>query len=563
MAKGKSLSGLWLISLFLLLSADLALSKVMQTDGSAASLQGAINNAKVGDTIIVPSGSFTWYKAVTCSKFVHIQGAGSSSTKVSIVFFDSDCLQITPSNDGSIEVSGIAFVQGSGGTANYHHLAAVFDKPGARPVLIHDCAFAVNSNAESCLLWATNGGIIWNCRFSSNDIPNDEGIQLKISAASTQRGDYWQSPSTMGSDDTNGVHNTYIEDCTFTDMLTGAVDTDDNSRSVIRHCTFNNSAIGSHGQETSPWGNRHWEVYNNTFIFTAKGSTPYGGAYPVNLNYWHEVRGGTGVIFGNVMPHIRSQDWGDKAGIILTDFNIRRSSNNISCQTHYPSARQPGQTWIGAKGYAYQGALIDGSGYGTDPVYIWGNTDENSVDPALLDYNPDDCRNNQTVTNYIRLGRDYVLDAKPGYSPYPYPHPLRTGSNASPGASAAPGVKPALRAAPNPTPLRKSTPTSTLRAVPTSPAAPSVTANPVVTPTPNAITAATPGFKYYQWQGKLNYFLQNAVKLDASQIKQIDAFIQSNPPGQMDQFLKNTLKLNANQIKQIDAFIRSIPPRQD
>src|SRR6185437_6671994 len=63
----------------------------------------------------------------------------------------------------------------------------------------------------------------------------------------------WTTPSTMGTNDTSGESNIYVED---------------NCRMVIRHNTFDNSALGSHGADTSAIGNRHFELYENTFIFS-------------------------------------------------------------------------------------------------------------------------------------------------------------------------------------------------------------------------------------------------------------------------------------------------------
>jgi hypothetical protein len=213
-------------------------------------------------------------------------------------------------------------------------------------------------------------------------------------------------------------------------MFLQALNLDDNSRTVVRYNTFNNSGIGSHGQETSPWGVRHYEIYNNTFIFSASGNTPYGNTYPLNLNYWFEIRGGTGVAFNNIVPDISSQAWGAKATWLMYDLNIQRTSNDVSCQTSYPSARQVGQTWIGSGGYSYPGASLDGTGYSMDPLYIWNNSGgSNAQSPSLADY-PDQCGNGQLVANYIVAGRDYILGtAKPGYTPYTYPHPLRTGGS--------------------------------------------------------------------------------------------------------------------------------------
>jgi len=149
-------------------------------------------------------------------------------------------------------------------------------------------------------------------------------------------------------------------------------------------------------------------VYDNVLTFTASGEN-----YPLNLNYFFYVRGGTGVIANNVFPHVGSQMWGQKAEILMTVFNIRRSSQFVPCQTSYPASRQIGRTYR-------NGAML------TDPLYLWGNTGGGNYDnPGIVDYEPDECGNGQLVANYIKAGRDYIIGtAKPGYSAYPYPHPL-------------------------------------------------------------------------------------------------------------------------------------------
>lgn len=66
--------------------------------------------------------------------------------------------------------------------------------------------------------------------------------------------------------------------------------------------------------------------------------------------------------------------------------------------------------------------------YGTDPIYIGGNTGSaigKSSFVGITQYSPDDCKNGQSVGNYIKAGRDYVMDVpKPGWTRYTYPHPL-------------------------------------------------------------------------------------------------------------------------------------------
>jgi hypothetical protein len=557
--------------LFLVLFSVSGLANTIQTDGSAAGVQKAINSAQPGDTVSIPSGTFTWNQSVTLAKGIHLAGTGASDVTCGL----SGALSISFTASGTIEVSGINFSEGSF-TPDYHGLVNIDGASNEQPankgtLLFHDCTFTVNQKGEDCILERTNGGIFYNLTFFSG-YQHNAAIYFKDALEDTHVGDPWQSLSTMGTADTTGLANSYVEDCTFNGLFLQAIDIDDNARVVVRHNTFNDSAIGSDGQETAPWGLRHFEVYNNTFVFHTSG-----GPYPLNLNYWFEVGGGTGVIWGNVMPDIASQQWGAKESISLADLNIQRGSNNVGCQTHYPSARQVGQTWVdGGSGYSYQGAAIDGTGYGTDPLYIWNNTGgSNAQNPGLNDY-PDNCGNGLKVADFIKPGRDYMLAIKPGYTPYPYPHPLRNGQptptpTPTPTPKPTPTPTPTPPPTPTPTPSKKfkindqvvttviaevrstsggallgTQPKGTFGIVNDGPQTaggvnwwniffesgfPSgwvredslALATPTPTPTP------TPSFKYNTWLGELNAHLRQ-MGVSPEWIYDIDEFIESDPP---------------------------------
>ncbi|MBV8587523.1 MAG: hypothetical protein JO308_14630 [Verrucomicrobia bacterium] len=366
-----------------------------QSNGTQADTLGAINACGAGGTVVIPKGTYTWSAGITVSKTVRLNGQAKAGVTIVNNVVGQPLITVATSVQLETEISNLNLVQGSG---NGDHLMVY------APILLHDCYFETNGTVRRSIHWATNGGVIWNCRFYSNR-SDDSGIGFKP----TELNSSWKTNSTMGTADVKGTANTYVEDCTFKDLFLQAMDFDDNSRTVVRHCTFDNSAITSHGQDTSPAGARHWEVYNNVFTFT-----PSGGGYPLNLNYFFYVRGGTGIIANNVIPHIGSQAWGQKSDVSLTVFNIRRSSQFVSCQTKYPAARQIGQSW-------QNGAAV------TDPIYIWGNTGTGNHDhPGIIDYEPDQCGNGQHSADYIKAGRDYVTgSAKPGYTEYPYPHPLR------------------------------------------------------------------------------------------------------------------------------------------
>lgn len=425
-------------------------NNVYQSDGSASDTQAAVNAVPEGGTVQIPNGTYTWSGNVTIlGKTVHLLGQSAGGVTIHNANQSTEILTVNKSTTGYVEVANL-YIDSVTSAPNFTSHLVVLSPDGhaGKPVLLHDCTFvSLNGGVEYAVTWNGNGGVVWNCHFFSggSDI---EGIQFYSDPSD------WTYLETLGTDDTDGTNNTYVEDCDFHNAWTGATNFDDNSRVVVRNCTFDNAAVGSHGQETSPWGVRHFEVYNNTFLYATQGTTPAIDGlqvYPLNLNYWCLIRGGTGVIFDNVMPAILF----DKCAALLAVFSINRL-DQIPCQTSYPAARQVGQGWNGT-GYCYPSVPQDGCGYFTDPLYIWGNSGgaPASSDYVCLDqYSPDECGNGQLIDDYLQQGRDYIVGtARPGYTPYTYPHPLR-GAIGNPTPTPTPTPSPA----PTPTPTRPSPP---------------------------------------------------------------------------------------------------------
>jgi hypothetical protein len=212
----------------------------------------------------------------------------------------------------------------------------------------------------------------------------------------------WGWPSQIGSSD----HTVFIEDNYFfnPDSCSAhnahAVYAQRGGIYVARHNEIHGMNIDSHGF-CATHGTREFEISNNTWI----------GVGNINLYAVMHMRGGTGVIYGNTMTgNITHGYWwedyraqGNGCGGSET-FNVPGYGNvsaSSRCPEGYPCAQQIGR----------------GQNNASDRMYVWANTGNASI------LNP--------APSYIQSGRDYVLNQgpKPGYTPYPYPHPL-TGSTA-------------------------------------------------------------------------------------------------------------------------------------
>ena len=334
--------------------------------------------------------------------------------------FSGDLLPITEQTTGSVEVAGIHFVSGSDGA-----VIRIINASSGRACLIHDCYFEQANDATS-IYANSNRGVVWNCSFPSFPFTT---YRLAIHRPCDGLGISWQTGPTMGMADTTGESNFYIEDCDF-HAYGVSTDFDSNSRQVLRHCTFNNAGLGSHGADTSNFGQRHTEVYDSEMIFNG-----YNNGQTMNMNWWFFLRGGVLIMTDNVMPALASEDYGNKLEVNMTVMNLQRNGGPNPCWgadiagVQYPCPRQVGRGYIdgsdGSDSITFKGEL--------EPCYFWNNTGGSTI--GISDYGAGDCTNPDIGASYIVAGRDYYNDgtAKPGYVKYTYPHPLRTpGSGAPP-----------------------------------------------------------------------------------------------------------------------------------
>jgi hypothetical protein len=399
----------WLLISFvsqMLSTADAQAATLNAASCSTSSVQAAINTAAHGDTVVIPNGTCTWTSGISTSKQITITGQTRGGVVITHSAGGGDLFALKTGASFSTRLSNLTFLAGSG-TGRYLHIGG----PG-KPPLIHDNYFRVpHFQLLHCLRLSRNGGVIYRNTFESLSAGGAGSGCVQVKPESDPIS--WSSASTMGTADTTGTANVYIENNVFNNIFLQAIDCDDNARVVIRANTFNDSGFVCHGADTSPAGARHTEVYDNTFVFHPSGSIN-GVTYPLNLNWWWYVRGGTGVVTGNVMPDIASGTWGNKPEINFIVQQLRRNAGPNACCRSYPCLRQIGQSH-------------NGTSLTTEPLYIWGNTGTGTQVPGLSDYSPNECGGNNTTAQWVQAGRDYVVGvAKPGYTRYPYPHPLTT-----------------------------------------------------------------------------------------------------------------------------------------
>ena len=511
---------------------------VYHSDGSAVSVQALHNAALNGDTITLPTGTFTWTTGVTISKAIKIQGDGSGriigqsrsnvavgtgsktfATKTGLNISSGNTLRIesmplsngttdgrgtwmqgtvtsysgtnltmnvttsggsgthdfwkietipattinhgtdantlftlNESSAGSIELFGIRFTQFGDPAQSNTNGVVINTASNGQPVLIHDCWFSEPDSNHVAILSATNRGVIWNCSFDASPFAlSSLAVQHKVAGATTS----WTALSTFGAADTAGTSNLYIEDCDFHAYL-NCGDNDDNARMVLRHCVFDNSGFGTHGADTSSWGQRHFEIYDSEFVFNSTNGDV------LNINWWAFVRGGTFVVTDCIMPLIQSQDYGTKSSFNLTVMNLQRNAGPNPCWgvgttngALYHSPRQVGFGRVTGSGRDGEGRTNDSVTYvgDSEPIYIWNITGPAPI-ISTSDYGGSECSNPDRSSNYIKSGRDYFYGtAKPNYQKFVYPHPRRNiGPTPTPTATATPTATVTPSPTPAPTP---------------------------------------------------------------------------------------------------------------
>jgi hypothetical protein len=400
-------------------------------EGTVSSYSGNTLIMNVTNTAGSGTWTFWWIATQPITTIInnYNNGAGNNNEATPLIL-------VQQNQAGNTEIAGIHFETRP--TSSSTMIGLRTNAYIAPKTLIHDCWFSVgNGSGSAAIFAATNQGLVWNCSLDDTFSQLALGLQFKWEDSIGQTS--WSTTSTMGVEDTNGATNFYIEDCDFHAFL-NATDFDSDSRVVFRHNSLDNSGMGSHGADTGPIGLRHVEIYDNELVFDDFRDSDGSVTLPLPWFFW--MRGGTGVITDNILPAISSTAWGNKLNISFSVLNIRRNTGGYPCWRDYPAPHQVGQGY--GPGAVHQ-SYYSGANYGRldyytylEPVYIWGNSGTGANRVGLNAESDDPCSNNQQLTYYVQAGRDYKLEAKPGYRKYTYPHPRRSQSPPPSTANATP-----------------------------------------------------------------------------------------------------------------------------
>jgi hypothetical protein len=379
-----------------------------------SALQSAINSASDGDTINISAGTCSGGTVSWTNKNITVQGQGIDVTTVNGLAFN-----VTDTTKANFRITGMTVGAASAWTIN-----ALDRTTGIKGWRIDHIKWSYPTCTQNIAIWIN--GINWG--LIDNNIFNNAGnaIFIRAWAENTNEvnpwppsgnpgmGGYsWLLPLNLGSDEAM-----YVEDNVFT-MANGCYygigDMYYGGRMVFRHNSVTNAYWQNHAARSyERGGNIKAEIYNNDF--NATDSAWYRAIH---------IRSGTGVIFNNTIRGsfntVQVDNQRSNGQNTSSPFGACNGSSawdgNVSGQSGWPCLDQIGRS--SGSAYPNQSSV---------PLYAWNNGS------SLGCYTGGSCNNSISIVgdgdNHIQSGRDYINNGtspKPGYTPYTYPHPLRTG----------------------------------------------------------------------------------------------------------------------------------------
>ena len=375
--------------LFLGLGATSSSAAVIRAkSGYPADLQTAINKANSGDTVSVPAGRFSFTGSVFAPDGIYIRGAGRDRTFLIKSDDTSNFMIMVDSKTGlpfkfsDITLQGrLDALQGTNRTTAVTTVTdgGLYIKGAATNFQIFNSRFTkflragIEFQGDAGTKWGEQTGVIYGNEFIDNWYTYlGYGVAIDGSVKS------WSRTITLGT--ANAV---FIEDNYF-DLNRHCVAATNGANYVARYSTVKDNyqdaaAFDAHGLSPAwPRGTRSVEIYGNVVTNSIKRFAGAG------------IRGGSGVIWGNTWN-------GVTYGVVLW----LEQPPSTKPLTTYPALDQIGNP---------------------DALYIWNNV---SSGGTLYKYPTSTTWDPYGIDYWLQEGRDYFMTAKPDYTPYTYPHPLR------------------------------------------------------------------------------------------------------------------------------------------
>jgi len=393
-------------------------------------LKLAWQKARAGDQILLPQGSFKIDGTVVLNGSdapdVHLKGAGSgiNGTKLYRDYETHDFMIIIRGGATRVEISDIYFegiktrLQPGGKGSTYSELRCI--SLMHIDFYVHHCKFQYFTD----YILTIRKDQFSDCVVSDNEFVDNMVL--------TENGD-WDGGSCVvvtgkrgeWVDVVPGSGNfVFIEDNYFSAQSSPATGGEGGLYVFRYNYVERNNYYGSlnmHGSQPSwryeepYYSSRFIEVYENTFICAPEDDPLYRANNRGILNSF----GGQGVIWNNTID-------GYYVGMTLTLTNAwwddDAPGRPKGWETpDYPIFCQAG--WESGQRYGSGHTGTNPSTYGAGDFYIWNNDYVNMKGARQVDTPT----NSYSATrDYILEGRDYHRNKLPGYTPFTYPHPIRT-----------------------------------------------------------------------------------------------------------------------------------------
>jgi hypothetical protein len=336
--------------------AQFARGAIYSSDGSSADVQSKINGASAGDTVTIPSGTFTWTAGISCTAIasnVTLMGAGTSATGGGdqTVIIDNyaanrPLIALTVNSTDVFRMTGITVQSGTGGVKDGG--TVTFTGPGN--MRVDHCHFIASSTANYKMVTFCTGvfGVLDHCILDFTGTNALYFFNGRLGAGDINGNYEWTLPTNFGGSDYFFVEDNIINGIYYTgagSYTTRIFDGGNASKIVVRFNTVSQCTLGethATGHTADDRGLRSQEVYGNSVTSSLTHDPNF-----VAL----DIGSGTALVWGN--------SW-DQVYKAIYHFNVTRKNADTYVQNPTPT------------GWGYAGTAFNGTGSNWDGGTISG-----------------------------------------------------------------------------------------------------------------------------------------------------------------------------------------------